>query len=120
VRERLADRELSLLVADDGELAGFTTCGVSRDEDVGSDVGELWTFFVATDRWRQGVGRALMAAALDDLRERGYAEASVWSFADNAHANAFYEAQGFARDGAEVREEVWADILQVRYRRPLA
>jgi GNAT superfamily N-acetyltransferase len=120
VRERLADRELSLLVADDGELAGFTTCGVSRDADVGSEVGELWTFFVGPGRWRQGIGRALMAAALDDLRERGYAEATVWSFADNERANAFYEAHGFARDGGEVREAVWADILQVRYRRPLA
>jgi ribosomal protein S18 acetylase RimI-like enzyme len=120
VLERLDDRELSLLVADDGELAGFTTCGVSRDDDVGPEVGELWTFFVATGRWRQGVGRALMAAALDDLREREYVEATVWSFADNARANAFYEAHGFVRDGAEVREAEWADILQVRYRRALA
>jgi ribosomal protein S18 acetylase RimI-like enzyme len=75
---------------------------------------------VGPGRWRKGIGRALMAAALDDLRERGYADATVWSFADNARANAFYEASGFVRDGAEVREEVWADLLQVRYRRPLA
>ena len=43
--------------------------------------------FVASSGWRRGVGRALMAAALDDLRERGYSEAIVWSFAYNDRAN---------------------------------
>jgi GNAT superfamily N-acetyltransferase len=121
VRERLGSSEMSLLVADDGgELTGFTGCGVSRDSDAGPEVGEIWSFFVAADRWRAGVGRALMAAALDDLRLRGYAEATVWSFDLNVRANAFYDAQGFARDGATRTEEVWAHLLEVRYRRALA
>ena len=64
-------------------------------------------------------GRALTEAALDDLRARGYAEAAVWSFAANQRANAFYEAAGFARDGAERTEEAWADLAEVRYRRAL-
>lgn len=109
-----------LVADDDGELAGFTAFGISRDEDVGSEVGEIWSFFVAVGRWRGGVGRRLMAAALDDLRRSGYAEATVWSFDANVRANAFYEAHGFTRDGTERREQVWASILEVRYRRPLA
>ena len=120
VRARLDDPDVSMLVADDGELAGFTACGVSRDRDVGREIGEIWSFFVAVSRWRAGIGRALMAAALADLRGRGYAEASVWSFADNARANAFYEARGFEPDGAERREQAWAGALEVRYRRALA
>ena len=60
-----------------------------------------------------------MAAALDDLRERGYSEATVWSFADNERANRFYERAGFTRDGAERTEEAWAHIREVRYRRTL-
>jgi GNAT superfamily N-acetyltransferase len=108
-------------VADDeGALAGFTACGVSRDPDGGPEVGELWSFFVAAGRWRQGVGRDLMEAALDDLRRRGYAEATVWSFDANERANSFYEAHGFARDGSTRTEEVWAHLLEVRYRRALA
>lgn len=109
-----------LIADDDGEVAGFTACGESRDEDVGPEVGEVRTFFVAAGSWRRGVGRVLMEAALADLRERGYAEATVWSFAANDRANAFYEAQGFERDGTERREETWAEIPEVRYRRPLA
>jgi GNAT superfamily N-acetyltransferase len=109
-----------LLAEKDGELLGFTTCGESRDPDATRADGEVRTFFVAPDRWRQGVGRALMEAAFEDLRERGYADATVWSFDANARANTFYEAHGFARDGTERFEEVWADIREVRYRRPLA
>jgi GNAT superfamily N-acetyltransferase len=108
-----------LVVEDDGELLGFTGCGKSRDPDAGSEAGEIRTFFVAAGRWRRGVGRALMAAALDDLAERGYAEATLWSFADNGRANAFYESHGFTRDGAERREEQWANIPEIRYRRAL-
>jgi ribosomal protein S18 acetylase RimI-like enzyme len=108
-----------LVAEDDGELLGFTGCGKSRDPDATPTVGEIMTFFVAAGRFGRGVGRALMAAALADLAERGYAEATVWSFAANDRANAFYERHGFTRDGAERREESWADILEVRYRRGL-
>ena len=43
----------------------------------------------------------------------------MWSFAANERANRFYETHGFARDGARKTEEVWADLLEVRYRRSL-
>jgi GNAT superfamily N-acetyltransferase len=108
-----------LLAEEDGELLGFTACGESRDPDAGDDVGEVRTLFVAAGGWRRGVGSALMTAALDDLRARGYSEATVWSFAANERANAFYEAHGFERDGVEKTEEVWAHLLEVRYRREL-
>jgi GNAT superfamily N-acetyltransferase len=108
-----------LMAEEDGELLGFSACGESRDEDAAPGVGEVRSLFVAAGRWGQGVGRALTAAALDSLRERGCTEATVWSFAANERANAFYEADGFTRDGAERTEEVWADLLEVRYRRSL-
>jgi len=117
----LDDPAVSMLMAEeDGELLGFTTCGESRDPDAGNQVGELHSFFVAAGRWRQGVGHALMVAALDSLRERGCAQATVWSFAANDRANSFYERHGFTRDGAEKTEEAWADLLEVRYRRALS
>ena len=115
-----ADPAVTMLLAEeDGELLGFTACGECRDPDAGETVGEVRTMFVAAGGWGRGVGTALMAAALDDLRARGCSEATVWSFADNERANRFYEARGFDRDGAERREEVWADILEIRYRRTL-
>jgi GNAT superfamily N-acetyltransferase len=110
-----------MLVAEETDaLLGFTTCGESRDPDAGPEAGEIRTFFVAAGRWRRGVGRALMAAALADLAARDYAEATVWSFAANERANAFYEVHGFRRDGVERTEEAWAHVPEVRYRRALA
>jgi ribosomal protein S18 acetylase RimI-like enzyme len=117
----LGSAEVSVLVAEEGgELVGFAACGANRDADAGAAAGEVRTFFVAPSSWRRGVGRALMRAALEDLRRRGYLEATVWSFAENERANAFYESQGFRPDGAERREEAWAGILELRLRRPLA
>ena len=108
-----------LVAEEDGELIGFTVCGASRDDDSDAATGEIQTFFVSPASWRRGVGRALMGAALAELRRRGYMGCTVWSFAANDQANAFYEAVGFARDGAERTEEAWANILQVRYRHGL-
>ena len=110
-----------VLVEEDGEVLGISTCGESRDDDVDESVGEIRNFFVAPGRWGGGVGRALMEGALDALRERGYSTATVWSFAANDRANAFYEALGFTRDGAEEDStgEEWAGIPGIRYRRSL-
>jgi GNAT superfamily N-acetyltransferase len=117
----IEDPAVSMLLAEeDGELLGFSACGESRDEDASPAVGEVPSFFVAVGRWRQGVGRELMPAVLDSLRDRGFTDATVWSFAANDRANRFYEAQGFARDGAEKTEEAWAHLREVRYRRGLS
>jgi GNAT superfamily N-acetyltransferase len=116
----LEDPAVSMLMVEDGgQLLGISACGESRDEDADPSVGEVRSFFVAAGRWRQGVGRTLMAAVLDSLRERGCTEATVWSFAANERANRFYESHGFTRDGAEKTEEAWAGLLEVRYRRSL-
>jgi GNAT superfamily N-acetyltransferase len=116
----MEDPAVSMLLAEDGgELLGISTSGESRDDDANPSVGEIRSFFVAAGRWGQGTGRELMAAALDSLRERGCTEATVWSFAANERANAFYERAGFRRDGAEKTEDAWAHLPEVRYRRSL-
>ena len=118
----LDDPAVSLVVVedDDGALLGVSACGESRDDDVDDSVGEVRSFFVAPGRWRGGVGLKLMEGALDSLRERGCAVATVWSFRDNERANAFYERLGFERDGAEEpTDETWASLPGIRYRRNL-
>jgi GNAT superfamily N-acetyltransferase len=102
-----------------GELRAHSTFGTSRDPDAAAGVGEVRSFFVGPAAWRQGVGTALMARVLDELAEIGFEEATLWSFEANARANGFYERHGFSRDDAERREEVWAHVLEVRYRRTL-
>ena len=121
MRDKLSDPAVTLLVAEEAdELLGFTACGASRDEDSEAETGEIRTFFVSPASWRRGVGRALMQAALDDLRRRGYERCTVWSFAGNRQANSSYEALGFTPDGAERTEAAWAHILEMRYSRALS
>jgi GNAT superfamily N-acetyltransferase len=110
---------LMLIAEEHGELVAFSTSGECRDPDAPADVGEIRSLFVAAGRWRRGVGSALLAAALESLRDQGYTQASLWSFDANERANAFYEANGFTRDGATKTETAWAHIPEVRYRRSL-
>ena len=68
------------------------------------------------ERWRQGVGRALVAASLDRLAESGYTEAVVWTLAASPRNLAFYEALGFHRDGASQRRPSFGSPLEFRFR----
>jgi GNAT superfamily N-acetyltransferase len=110
---------LMLIAEEHGELVAFSTSGECRDPDAPADVGEIRSLFVAAGRWRRGVGSALLAAALESLHDQGYTQASLWSFDANERANAFYEVNGFTRDGATKTEKAWAHIPEVRYRRSL-
>lgn len=121
-RKRLAedgDASFTLVAELNGDVAGF--CSVtapSRDDDAGDRTCEVTAIYVDPDAWRAGVGRALLDAALNQLRQDGCEEATLWVFAQNAGANAFYERFGFAPDGREVRHE-GSGQMEVRLRRSL-
>jgi GNAT superfamily N-acetyltransferase len=104
----------------DGAVRGWISFGENRDADATAGMGEVRALFVHPASWRIGLGSALLSHALAELREMGYEKATVWSFADNARANAFYEGHGFERDGAEQRRPIFSGGLEVRYRRALA
>jgi GNAT superfamily N-acetyltransferase len=110
----LADRSLRWWLARrrDG-VVGFAGTRPSRDP-VDPSLGELDTIAVASSVWRQGVGRRLMEAALDDLLEAGYREGILWTLEDYERGSAFYVATGWHVSG-EVRD----DGRQIAFRRSL-
>ena len=110
-RERIAAGD-TMLVTDD--LAGFASIGPSPDP---ASAGEVYAIYVEPERWGSGCGRALMEAALAELREAGYAEAVLWVLEDNPRARRFYEAGGWELDGGE-KEDDWLGtrVREVRYR----
>jgi ribosomal protein S18 acetylase RimI-like enzyme len=59
--------------------------------------GEITALYVDPAAQRQGIGRRLLAAAFARLAEFDMPEARVWSLAENAGGNAFYERCGGAR-----------------------
>ncbi len=89
----------------DGAVLGF--CAVSapsRDADADEHVAEIGAIYVEPDVWRAGVGRALMEAALEDLRAGAWHAVTLWVLAGNHGARAFYARFGFEPDGAETTD----------------
>lgn len=111
----LTDERNTVLVA---ELAGdvVAVASFARAPDAGLDpvtTARIHSFHVHPTRWRTGIGRRLMGVVLAHLLERGFREAVLWSLGENERANAFYEALGWRRDGAEGE---WEGTPTVRYR----
>ena len=122
VRARLREegRQTGHAVAElDGRIMGYLVFGPSRDPDASPSVGEIWALYVHPDAWRRGLGRALLAHAIGQLRGLGFREVTLWTLAKSPSARAFYEACGLASDGASQRREALGRPLEIRYRMPL-
>jgi GNAT superfamily N-acetyltransferase len=81
------------------------------------DEGELRGLNVEPAAQGAGLGAALHDFALEELRRRGVAEATLWVFEANGHARGFYERRGWAPDGAT---GVAAEAPELRYRKTLS
>jgi GNAT superfamily N-acetyltransferase len=114
-------RSGTLVIGSGDALAGFVNFGPTRDEDDDpARVGEIRAIYLLSRRWGQGLGRDLMAAALDRLSAAGFEQAILWVLDSNARARRFYEAGGWSADGAVKDDDRPGLVLnEVRYRRPL-
>jgi GNAT superfamily N-acetyltransferase len=117
-RELLAGPVTTWVWDQDGAIAGFASIGPARDEDADPGTCELYAIYVDPPAQGAGVGGKLLERAVTGMREAGYAEAVLWTFARNDHARAFYAGAGWRLDrGPDKREQDWAP--SVRYRRAL-
>jgi GNAT superfamily N-acetyltransferase len=106
-----------LVAVADGVVVGFVSVGASRDDDA---VGELFAIYVGPEHWGTGVGRELIAAGEERLRELGHANAILWVLEDNPRARRFYERADWHHDGATRSVEIFdLEVREVRYRKEL-
>ncbi|MDQ1647149.1 MAG: hypothetical protein QOJ50_3333 [Cryptosporangiaceae bacterium] len=113
------------LVATDpaGAIAAFCITGPYRDDErdladasLSGSVGEVYALYTDPPRWGGGAGRALLAAAVGLLAERGLDPVRLWVLAGNQRARRFYESAGFAADGAAASFEIAGEESpEVRY-----
>lgn len=90
----IADGAGEVWVAEDGGgVCGFVAFGPSRDEDRAGET-EVYTLYVAPERWGRGVGSALM----DQVPAQRIV--SLWVAEGNDRARRFYADRGFVPDGA--------------------
>jgi ribosomal protein S18 acetylase RimI-like enzyme len=80
--------------------------------------GHVFSLYVHPDSQGLGLGRALLEAAVQRLAEAGHRAATLWVFADNTAARAFYTRQGWTPDGAARTEPAYR-LPEVRLRRAL-
>jgi len=120
---RRAREFVRVAVRANGALAGFGSAGPGRDgvRDGGrqgaTHEGEVYTLYVRPDWQNRGVGRKLICALLQGLRERGCYQAMLWVLAANP-SRFFYEAMGGLKS-YERSERLWGmDVPQIGYRWP--
>ncbi len=90
-----------------GELVGFASAGIGRDNDVDTDL-ELKALYVRAAWWDTGIGSALLREAIADRA------AYLWVLAANDRAIRFYERHGFALDGTEDEHDEGLHVRMVR------
>jgi GNAT superfamily N-acetyltransferase len=110
-------REAALVGELDGTVVGFAILRPSADDDATGEIGELDGFYVAPAAWSLGVGRALLAAALDLLRSDGFSQATLWTAIENHRPRGIYERGGWRLDGTSRHRQLFgAEFDEVRYR----
>ncbi len=98
----------TLLAVEGDVVVGFATFGPGQ-----GGAGQVFALYVHPDRWGGGHGRALLTAALGELR--GHAEVHVWVAEGNHPARRFYERMGLAADGEGAVEDIGGAVPVVRY-----
>lgn len=119
-REFTLQPDKIILVAEDSEqnIVGLSLLAPSRDPDAIPNTAEVAAIYVHPEKWRKGIGRALLFASLDQLRKCGYDQVTLWVLEGNQRACAFYESFGFIQDGAIKDDDHWGSfsVREVRYR----
>lgn len=93
------DATTLLAIRDDGTLCGFVEVGARSiaDSCETSPVGYIEGWYVDPDMRSQGVGRALLAAAEQWARARGYREMASDALADNSVSIEAHQRCGYER-----------------------
>jgi L-amino acid N-acyltransferase YncA len=106
------------VVEEAGHVRGFASTGPVRDQPEGlAGAGEVFAIYLAPEARGRGLGRALFAHVVDDLRARGLDPVVVWVFEANAATRRFYEAAGFRLDGGRQPVDFGETSLpEIRYR----
>ena len=118
-RELTQNPEKIAFVAEDREadIVGFSALGPSRDADAEPNTAEVSAIYVHPEKWRVGIGRALLFASLEEVRRREFDRVTLWVLEANQRARSFYETFGFTPDGAmkvDDHSKSFA-VLEVRY-----
>ena len=90
--------EHTLVAEQGGEVVGYLCSRVYRDQKMG----HIANLAVAREQQGQGIGKMLLAAALEHLRDCGMRYARIETLAGNYKGRKLYPAFGFKEVGRQV------------------
>jgi GNAT superfamily N-acetyltransferase len=121
-RSRLSDtsgRERTFIASDGRHPAGFCRLRLpSPDSDADQFTAQVASLYVLPNRWRHGLGSALLSTALSTLDSGAWHEVTLWSLRISERAQSFYLYHGFQPDGATEDDQQYG-LNGIRMRRPL-
>ncbi len=109
-------RAVTLVAVRDDRVLGFCSCGPSLDSDAPDTRGQVAAIYVDPATSRQGIGRSLMDAAIDHLRDQGFTDAELWVMAGNDIGQRFYEGYGWKPSGRTQAETMHGvEVTEIGY-----
>ena len=87
----------TMIAVNDGRVVGFV-CWGNRGEG-SPETGEIIAIYILAEYYGTGLGRQLMEAGLEQLKE--YPQVCLWVLKENRRAIRFYEKCGYQPDGEE-------------------
>jgi len=108
----LVDEHRVLVAREEGVAVGMVRFGADEDEPLR---GHVFSLYVDPSASGAGVGRALLARAVEELAAEGFASATLWVFSANERALRFYRAAGWRETGRTRVEPEWQALeLELR------
>ena len=101
--------EMTVLVAErEGQVVGYAFAGMEGNDYMAlrGPAGVVYDLVVDPDHRRQGIGRVLLAAALEALSDLGAPRAVLFTADKNHVAQALFDKAGFRRTMIEMTVEL--------------
>ena len=95
----------TLICVDEGRAIGTTSFCESRFQQFPS-WGEIISLYLLPEYAGQGYGKALLEAALCELKQLGFRDIFLWVLEENHHARLFYEKMGFNVSDAFLEDQI--------------
>ena len=99
---------------ENGKIIGFSSGGKERTGKYKTYTGELYAIYILKEYQGKGIGRLLVQAVVDDLKDRNLNSMLVWAIEENP-ACRFYEGLGGMKIDTEEIEIDGKKLSEVAY-----